>query len=109
MQVPFQLTFRHMDPSPALADRVRELTSKLETFCDRITSCRVVIEAPHHRTHGDPFAVRIDISVPEREIHVATDRGAKPEHADAYVAVRDAFEAARRQLQAYTEDRQRRT
>ena len=106
LQVPLQLTFRHMEPSPAVEERVRELVDKLEGLYDRITSCRVVIDAPHHKTHGDPFGVRISLSVPDREIYVSTDRAPRPDHDDVYVAIRDGFDAVKRQLKDYAGTRQ---
>lgn len=100
MQIPLQITFRHMEPSPATEARVRELAAKLEQFHERITSCRVVIDAASHRQHqGNLFAVRIDITLPGRELFVDSERDARAQHTDLYVALRDAFDAARRQLQ----------
>ena len=77
--------------------RIRDKAKKLDEFFDRIMSCRVVVEAPHkHHHQGKQFNVRIDIGVPGSEIVV--NRG----HAeDVYVALRDAFDAAKRQLEEY--------
>ena len=44
MQVPLQITFRHMDSSPALEARIRQRAEELEHFFDRITSCHVTVE-----------------------------------------------------------------
>ena len=106
MQVPLQLTFRHMDPSPAVEERVRDLVTKLDDHYGRLTGCRVVIDAPHHKKHGDPFGVRISLAVPDREFHVSTDTAPRPYHDDVYVAIRDAFDAIKRQLRSYTGVRQ---
>ncbi|MGB1547306.1 MAG: HPF/RaiA family ribosome-associated protein, partial [Alphaproteobacteria bacterium] len=51
METPLQISFRNMDPSEAVEANVREKAEKLERFFDRITSCRVVIEAPHRHHH----------------------------------------------------------
>ena len=57
----------------------------------------VVVEAPHkHHHQGKQFNVRIDIGVPGNEIVVNRDH-----HEDVYVALRDAFDAAKRQLEDY--------
>ncbi len=97
--VPLQITFRNMDPSPALSDRIRERAEGLGELTDRVTSCRVVVEAPHrHKRQGGLFHVRIDLRLPGESIVVSADPSAAHEHEDAYVAVRDAFDAARRQL-----------
>jgi ribosome-associated translation inhibitor RaiA len=57
----------------------------------------VVVEQPaKHHQQGKPFNIHIDLTVPGSEIVV--DR---QENEDVYVAVRDAFDAARRQLDNY--------
>ena len=101
MDIPLQISFRNMDASEAVEARVRERAEKLETYYDHITSCRVVVEAPHRQKNkGKLYHVRIDIGVPGRpDIVVSRDPGKKHAHEDVYVAVRDAFDAARRQLE----------
>ena len=95
MQVPLQITVRNMQHSDALESDIREKVEKLANFYPRITSCRVTLdESAQHHHQGRQFQVRIDVRVPQREI-VAT-RG---EHEDVYVALRDAFDAAKRQLE----------
>jgi hypothetical protein len=96
------------------------------SFYERITSCRVIVEAPHRHHHkGKVYEVRIDLTVPGGEIvinHAPTRLSAlklseardsekeliethEPSkhaaHADVYVAIRDAFNAAGRRLQDY--------
>lgn len=103
MQIPLQFTLRDMPSSPAVEAAVREKAEKLELFFDRITSCRVLIEAAHrHRHKGNLYHVRIDITVPGNEIVVKRDPAEHAEHEDIYVAIRDAFDAARRQLQTFS-------
>lgn len=100
MQVPLQISFRNMDASPSVEEVVREKAAKLERFFDRIVSCHVTIEAPHrHQQKGKLYKVRIDIGMPgKKAVHVR--EGAKnPAHADVYVAIRDAFNAAVRQIE----------
>ena len=100
MQVPLQVSFRGMEPSAAVEDNVREHAAKLETFFERITSCRVVVEASHHHHHqGNLYHARIDIRVPGAELVVSREPGERKAHEDVYVAIRDAFDAARRQLE----------
>jgi ribosomal subunit interface protein len=104
MQIPLDISFRNMDPSPAVEARIREKAAKLERFHERIISCTVVVEAPHRHHHkGKIYSVHIDISVPGKD-HLIVDRAKPADHAheDVYVAVRDAFNAAVRQLEDYT-------
>jgi ribosome-associated translation inhibitor RaiA len=106
MKTPLQITFRDMDPSPALEERIREGVSKLEEHCERMVSCRVVVEAPHkHRRQGRHFQVKVDIMIPGREIAVGRNHVDRVSHEDAYIAVRDVFRAARRALDAQVHGR----
>jgi ribosome-associated translation inhibitor RaiA len=106
MQLPLQITFRHMDPSAALEARIRQRTAELEQFCDRITACRVVVERMNRRhQQGNLFEVHVDLTVPGREIAVGRERGDNHAHEDAHVAVRDAFDAARRALEDHVRRR----
>ena len=99
MGMPLQITFRGMEPSPAVETRVREMVQRLDRHQDRITSCRVVIEARHRRHYkGKLYTVAVDVTYPGGE--VVANRGKRFDHAheDVYVAIRDAFNAVRRKL-----------
>jgi ribosomal subunit interface protein len=100
MQLPLRVTFKNMDPSPAIEDHVREKSAKLERFFDRIIGLHVTIEAPHrHQRKGRLYAVRIDLSVPGQDIAVTHSGPLDHRHEDIRVAVSDAFKAAARQLE----------
>ena len=100
MQVPVEIVFHNVDRSPAVEAAVRERVAKLEQFSASITSCRVTVEAPHrHHQQGNLFAVRVDLHFPVGEAVVNRSPSENHAHEDVYVALRDAFKAARRQLQ----------
>ena len=100
MQIPLEVTFHNMDHSDAVDANVRERAAKLERYFDRIIGCRVVVEAPHkHSRKGKIFEVRIDVSVPGKEIVVNRNGHNNHAHEDVYVAIRDAFNAMGRQLE----------
>ena len=120
MDHPAQITFRHMDVSPAVEARIREEVAALEHYFNRITSCRVVVEAPHqHHQRGRGFHINIDLRVPGSEIVVNHEPSlhstaansesgewekhleTQPDHKDVYVSIRDSFAAARRRLEDY--------
>ncbi len=103
MQLPLQITFRHMVSSPAVEENIREQVAYLEQHFDRISGCRVVIDAPPaHRNKGGPFSVHVDLTVPGREIFVNSERDDHSQHTDVYVAIRDAFDSLKRQLDGHT-------
>ncbi len=106
MQTPLQITFRGMDPSEAVADRIRERVERLEQFFDRVIGCRVTVEAPHHHHRkGRIYAVRVDVHVPGAELVVDHAHHERHDHEDVYVALRDAFDAAERQLEDHARRR----
>lgn len=94
------IAFRGMESSPAAAEQVRRLVAELEQFSDRITACRVVLEAvDRHHAHGRIYRVRIDLSVAGGSVEVNREPGKDHAHEDLHVSIRDAFDAARRRLQ----------
>jgi ribosome-associated translation inhibitor RaiA len=103
MQLPLQIVFEHLEHSDALEANVRKEAARLERFYDRITSARVVMGRPQHRHHkSDTYSVRVHLEVPGGEdIVVSRDPGATGRHEDAHVTIRDAFDAAGRQLQDF--------
>jgi cold shock CspA family protein len=109
-----------MQPREALAEIVRERADWLETFHPDIVGCRVLVETPHrHREHGQHVRIRIELSLPGEDVVVsheptlhATVKDAEGEahhkdddieavHKYAEVAIREAFDAARRRLQDF--------
>ena len=95
MTVPVQIVFHEIDHSEALENHIREKSIKLESFHPKLMSAHVSVEQPHrHKHQGKLFNVRILLHVPGGELVVNRDQ-----HQDVYVALRDAFDAARRQLE----------
>jgi ribosome-associated translation inhibitor RaiA len=103
-----EITFRGMDPSLSAEMSARRWIERLKRVFADITSCNVVVEMPHrHHERHNAFHVRIELSVPGDVIAVTRDPGEPGPHEDVYVAISDAFRAARRQLQHYTAVRRR--
>ena len=87
-------TFRDMTPSPSLQAAAERWVGRLEQVYDRIVDCHIPIERPHrHHHHGAEFQIHIAIAVPGGNLAVSHQTSK-----DAYVALGDAFRAARRQL-----------
>lgn len=102
MQIPLQITWRNVPKSDALQADIESKAEKLDEFYDHIMSCRVVVEKSHGRhKKGNLYRIRLDITVPDKEIVVSRDPTDDHAHEDMYVSIRDAFDAARRQLQDY--------
>ena len=105
MDEPLEIVFHNLEHSAAVEAAIRERFAKLAKRYDRLTHCRVSVEALHrqHRT-GNLFEVHIDMLVPGAELAVsrqpqkAKERYANP---DVYTSIKDAFAAAERQLKRF--------
>jgi cold shock CspA family protein len=105
MEVPLEITLRDVAPhEEAVGAEIRKRAVRLDRFYGLIQRCRVVVEAPHkHHEHGKHFSVRIELSMPHKKIVVNREHGERRSHEDINVVVRDAFEAAERQLEEFAE------
>lgn len=123
MQLPVQITLRNITQPPSsntIEALIREKAAGLDSYYDRIMSCHVLVERPHrHRRKGEHYLVRIEIIVPGGEIvvkrepslhateqdldteQVTKDEELETSHKHLKVAIREAFETARRRLQDY--------
>ena len=100
MPATFSISFRNMESSPSVEAQVRRRAEELEQFSDRITACRVTLEATHRRhRQGTIYRVSVDLAVPGGKVVVNREPGEDHAHEDMHVAIRDAFDAARRRLQ----------
>ena len=104
MQIPPEITYRNIDKTDSIDSLVREKIAKLEQFCDYMNSCRVVLEKAHENpSSGSPYKVSIDITIPHgREIAVSQNPDEGKQYPPLEAVIRDAFEAARRQLVSIT-------
>jgi ribosome-associated translation inhibitor RaiA len=100
MSATLQISFRNMEPVASAEVQVRARVAELAQFSDRLGACRVVLDAAHRRPrHGRTYDVHIELSVPNGPIVVSRNPGEGHAHEDLSVAIRDAFDAARRRLQ----------
>ncbi|HUY91324.1 MAG TPA: HPF/RaiA family ribosome-associated protein [Pirellulales bacterium] len=102
MKLPVQISFHNLPHSDEIEDIVYENAARLDSFCEQIMSCRVVVDVPHlHRRQGNLYQVRIDITVPGEEIAVNREAGQHTAYKDLRVAIDDAFNTAARLLEDY--------
>jgi ribosome-associated translation inhibitor RaiA len=100
MQIAPEITFEGSDSSDAARVQVLSEIKRLETHNQRITGCRVKVIAPSHKhRHGVGFQVHIWLTLPPHG-NIVVDNTAADDtrHEHAAVAIKDAFAAARRQI-----------
>ena len=101
-----RITYHDMERHPGIDAAIQERAEKLFQLSDRISDCRVVVEAPHRRhTKGNVYAVRLEVHVPGDVLVVSRDHQDHADHEDVHIAIRDTFQAGVRMLRHYLQRR----
>ncbi len=98
-----QVAFRGMPASEPARVEVHAWLERLGDLTAPMTAGQVLIDAVdggHKELH---YRVRMDLSMPTGVVVVDYDHPSNRPHEDVYVAIRNAFRAARRQLDAHRE------
>jgi cold shock CspA family protein len=109
MQVPLSVSFRGVRKDPMINDLIQTRADKLGRVCNHLMSCRVGVERRQmHQEVGNPYRVRIDMTVsPGHELVVRREPSKGYMHDPLDIVVRDAFNAAERQLQKLVQQQRR--
>jgi cold shock CspA family protein/ribosome-associated translation inhibitor RaiA len=98
MRLPLDITIHGIGHSDAVEAKIRERAEGLDQFSADISRCEVWVNAPHrHHRKGPLYDLRIRLTVPGEEIVIDH----QPEREDVFVAIRESFDAVRRQLEDY--------
>ena len=100
MTTALDIHFHGLEKSDAVETKVREKVAKLKRHFDRMTACRVVLEAPQRNAvKAKVFQVKIEISAPnQKPIIINHEREGAHANEDLSLTIRDAFEAALRKV-----------
>jgi hypothetical protein len=100
MQIPLQVAFQGCEPSDPVRASIEREFERLEAHDRRITSGRVTVIGPSdNRPHRAGFQIHILLTIPPKD-NIVVSHSAQDDkrHEYAEVAVKDAFAAARRQI-----------
>jgi ribosome-associated translation inhibitor RaiA len=98
MTASLHITFKNLDPDESLQGAIRRRAAKLERALDRLQSLRVAVEAPASR--GDRrFRVRLQLALPAHSI--VAGGSSHGNRGNVYAAIREAFSAAKREVDGY--------
>ncbi len=104
MDKPLEIRFHDVPRSDFIEARIREKVAELEKLYDHIHRVRVVVDKDSNRHHkGNAYRIRLFIHVPGREIVVSHNQRGDPAREDFRFVLREAFEAAERELKRYKE------
>lgn len=102
MNLPVTVTFRGMLPSAALRTDIEDHAQRLERFAPRLMNCHVTVQRSENRHHkGNRYEVQVRVTLPGGEFEAGRNAEPDQSHEDPYVAVRDTFNALRRQLEDF--------
>jgi ribosome-associated translation inhibitor RaiA len=94
-----EITFLGMDPVEATRVEVRAWFTRLGALMEPVSSGHVFIEAVDEHRKERLYRVRMDLETSRGLVAVSHAQGMNASHEDVYVAIRNAFRAARRQLE----------
>lgn len=95
-----QITFRGMSSSPAIELLIQERMERLARVSPLIHRCHVVVEQPHRHHHkGRAYSVRLDVVTCSDDVVITRESEETPGHEPLHHTIREAFDAAARQLE----------
>ena len=97
-----QIAFVGTTASEPPRAEVHAWLAKLGLLTAPMTEGRVVIEAVDEDHKERRYRVRMDLTMPHGIVTVGHDHPNNGAHEDIYVAIRNAFRAGRRELEAYS-------
>ncbi len=95
-----RIVFRDLDHSDAVVEAIERETAKLFRLHDRFTSGTITLEAIHRQNRwGVRYVVHLTLHSPDLgEIVVTHETGEGSARPDVFLAVKEAFETALRQV-----------
>jgi hypothetical protein len=106
---PCQVNFGGMPASEPPRVEVYAWLEKLGSLTAAMTGGQVLIEAVDRGRKDRHYRVRMDLTMPTGTVVVAYDHPSNGPHEDVIVAIRNAFRAARRQLEAHAREAESQT
>jgi cold shock CspA family protein len=105
MKIPLEIAFKGIPHTDEIEALIREEAAKLDRVCNYLISCRVIVEKrQQHQEVGNPYRVRLDLTVPPgHELVVKRETSRGDMHDPLEIVIKHAFVAAARQLRKLTE------
>lgn len=105
--IDFKIQYLGFPESDFVTNAVWDYIEHLEKIYKPIMSCNVIISHPHHKKHkGGIYHVKIRLHMAGGDIIIDRESENNHAHEDVYVAIRDAFDSAKRKLEDFTRVRE---
>ena len=101
---PCQITFGGMTATEAPRVEVRAWLERLGALTATMIGGRVLIDVLDQGRSERRYQVRMELSMPKAVVVVGLNHPSNRPHEDIYVAIRNAFRGARRELEGYFRD-----
>ncbi len=105
MKIPLEIAFKGIPHTDEIEALIRAEAARLDKVCDYIMSCRVAVEKrQQHQEVGNPYRVRINMTVPPgHELVVRREPSMGDMHDPLEIVIKRAFASATRQLRKLVE------
>lgn len=101
MQLPLEISYHNIEGSQWVDDYINERAQHLNSVCDGLIACRVVVErSQHQHNKGNPFRVRIEATLPPQKDLIGSKEGVvENPQLQLRPIIRQAFDAVEKQAQ----------
>lgn len=99
MQVPLEISYHNIEGSQWIDDYIGERAEHLNTICEGLIACRVVVErSQHQHQKGNPFRVRVEATLPPQKDLIGDKEGVVEDpQVQLRPIIRHAFDAVEKQ------------
>jgi len=109
MKVPLEISYKHVSKSDWIEDFINRQVERLERYAGDIIACRVAVEMDHkRRTRGNPFHIRVEVSLPGKKRLVTSSEPLevdKDKQQELRNVIRDAFRSMEKRLKKTQKER----
>lgn len=109
MQVPPEISYKDVGKADWIEEYIQECVDKLQRLAQDMISCRVAVELDHKRPQrGNPYYVRVEVSLPGKKRLVTASQGLEAgENDDLELqdAIRDAFGSMEKRIKKAKADK----
>lgn len=100
--IALKIQYMGIRESDTVSAAIWDYVEHLERLSNQIMSCHVLISRPARKKHkGSIYHIKIRLHLRGTDIIIDRDKENNTSHEDVYVALRDAFDAAKRKVEDY--------
>jgi len=94
----YEISYPDFEPLERIKVTIKKQLEKLERLFQGIINCHVFVRSPHSHSKKPIFHIQIHLEIPGYDLYINREAQKDYAHQDINIAIRDAFNALKRQL-----------